>query len=488
MNDEAPHGQGYQQGFQSAAFDKYLAALRGRVGEAKYKSWFLDLGLAEISEECVTLSTGSQAKRDMLDHRFLPVLADTWRKEIGPVRNVRLTVSKKLSAHAAKISAQEESRVRYARPNGELFTPSAKPGKATNKAGGSAGGGSDFRDIATPLDARRTFDAFAVGDSNRIAWAAAKQALAKDGPRELIYIYGHSGVGKTHLLQAICHKWAKDDERSMCAYVTYNNFINACVGAVWSNSTQALHKTLLDNVVLAFDDIHFLEGKNRTQEELLIVIDAALDSGKQVVIAGDLPPAKLAEAGINQRLADRLAGGICAPVHQGDETLRLDVLKKRVRHSPAKCLIDDTVLEFIARTFTQSMRETIGALNQLLLMYGGEAITVDLDEAKTILKSRLEDRRQIVTLDDAIAAGAEAFGLKLEDMTCRAQPQRIVRARHAVVWCAREVLKESFPRIGKALKRDHTTVMSSYRRAQALLERDKAFQDGVMRIREALEG
>jgi len=80
MNDEAPHGQGYQQGFQSAAFDKYLAALRGRVGEAKYKSWFLDLGLAEISEECVTLSTGSQAKRDMLDHRFLPVLADTWRK------------------------------------------------------------------------------------------------------------------------------------------------------------------------------------------------------------------------------------------------------------------------------------------------------------------------------------------------------------------------------------------------------------------------
>jgi chromosomal replication initiator protein len=121
-------------------------------------------------------------------------------------------------------------------------------------------------------------------------------------------------------------------------------------------------------------------------------------------------------------------------------------------------------------------------------MYGSEQTTVGLDEAKAVLKSRLDDRRRAATIDDAIAAGAEAFGLKLEDMTGRAQPQRIVRARHAVVWCAREVLKESFPRIGKAMKRDHTTVMSSYRRAQALMERDKAFQDGVRRVREALEG
>lgn len=488
-------------GSQTAAFEKYLAALRGRVGDAKYKSWFLDLGLAEMNEDCVTLSTGSEAKRDMLDHRFLPILADTWRKEIGPVQRMRLTVQKNLSRHAAKINAQEEKRARQdARKN----DPAARGGRTflngqgaasqsgdlfsaeSEKAGASAQGG--YGDIATPLDARRTFEAFAVGASNRIAWAAAHQALVEGPQRELIYIYGQSGVGKTHLLHAIAHEWMKDPARGPHAYVTYNNLSSACVNAVWSNSTQALHKTLLENALLSFDDIHFLEGKNRTQEELLIVIDAALDSGKQIVIAGELPPAKLAEAGINQRLADRLAGGICAPVHQGDEALRLEVLKKRVQSSAAQCEITEETLAFIARTFTQSMRETIGALNQLLLMYGGQKVVVDLDEAKTILKSLLEDRKRVATLEDAIAAGAEAFGLKLEDMTGRAQPQRIVRARHAVVWCAREVMKESFPRIGKALKRDHTTVMSSFRRAQALLERDKAFQDAVRRIREALEG
>ncbi len=460
-------------------FKRYHAALRMRVGDAKYTSWFKDLGLEEYSEECVTLSTGSQAKRDMLDNRFFPVLKETWIKEVGPFRKMQLTVLKNaLSAHAARVDAQEEQRA-AAVETVAAQAPSRSPKDAKEAV---------FDDLATPLDPRRTFDAFAVDSSNRIAWAAAQEALSEGRARELIYFYGPSGVGKTHLLQAIAHAWLDDAKRGAAGYVTYNNLSNACVSAVWSNATAALHKALLAHHFLAFDDIHFLNGKNRTQEELLIVIDAALDSGKQVVIAGELPPAKLAEAGINQRLADRLAGGICAPIHPGDETLRMAVLKKRVEQSPAACSVSDDALAFIARTFTQSMRETIGALNQLLLMYGAEEVVVDLDEAKSVLKSRLDDRRRAATIEDAIAAGAEAFGLKLEDMTGRSQPQRIVRARHAVVWCAREVLKESFPRIGKALKRDHTTVMSSYRRAQALIERDKAFQDGVRRIREALEG
>ena len=116
------------------AFQKYLAALRGRVGDAKYKSWFVDLGLADVDGDCVTLSTGSEMKRDMIDDRFMPILTDTWRKEIGPVRKVLLTVQKNLSAHAAKIDAEEEKRTRrngvalsYGRkPNGDLFGGASK--------------------------------------------------------------------------------------------------------------------------------------------------------------------------------------------------------------------------------------------------------------------------------------------------------------------------------------------------------------------------
>ena len=462
------------------AFDKYLSALRGQVGEAKYKSWFLDLGLAERTPKSVTFSTPTELKRDILDHRYLPILTEVWRREIGPVDRVKLTVrTAGLAAKSEKVSRQEERRA-----NGDAFgvrqTASVRPSEKSSKQ----------PNLAAALDARRTFSTLAVGDSNRMAVAAVRQALLDGAPAELIYLYGDSGVGKTHLLHGLCHEGERKFGDGSTLYVTYRNLINACVSAALSNNTEALHAAFLDHEIVAVDDIHFLEGKERTQEELLIVIDALLDSGKPVAIAGDLPPAKLAEAGIKKRLADRLAGGLCAPVHQADEEMRLEILKKRVRSSAAKCLIDEPVLEFIANQFNQSTRETIGALNQLLLLYRDEAVTVDLNEAKEALKSRLQDhgRTRIATLEDAIDAGAEAFGLARAEIIGRAQPQRIVRARHAIVYCAREVLAESFPRIGKALSRDHTTVMSSYRRAQALIERDKAFQEGVRRIREALGG
>lgn len=473
---------GDEGGADKRTFEKYLSALRGQVGEAKYKSWFLDLGLAERTEKSVTFSTPSQSKRDMLDHRYLPVLAEVWRREIGPVDRVKLTVRSVLSASAAKVSESERKRASASGPAVSArssFEKTAREGKSDGQPS-----------LAAPLDARRRFETLSVGDSNRIAAASVRQSLSDSAPAELVYLYGDSGVGKTHMLHAVCHEGARIHGEDASLYVTYRNLINACVSAVLSNNTQALHAAFMDHQIIAIDDIHFLDGKDRTQEELLIVIDALLDSEKSVIIAGDLPPSKLADAGIKKRLADRLAGGLCAPVHPADEEMRLDILKKRVKSSGAKCLINDDVLQFIAHHFGQSTRETIGALNQIILLYREEAVTVELDEAKSILKSRLADQGtgRIATLEDAIIAGAEAFGLTQADIIGRAQPQRIVRARHAIVYCAREVLAESFPRIGKVLKRDHTTVMSSYRRAQALIERDKAFQEGVRRIREALEG
>lgn len=458
-----------------AAFEKYLSALRGQVGDAKFKSWFLDLGLSERTTERVTLSTPSESKRDIIDHRYLPILTEIWRREIGPVDRVSLTVrSAALSVNAAKVDERVNNR-----PSTDFSITK------------SSSSGASLRDqLAAPLDEKRSYDTLAIGGANRLAVAAIRQTLSDSAPCELVYLYGDSGVGKTHLLHAACHAGEARFGPNRCLYVTYRNLINVCVNAVLSKKTQALHEAFLDNDLIAIDDIHFLEGKDRTQEELLMVIDALLDSGKSIAIAGDLPPSRLGDVGIKKRLADRLAGGLCAPVNAADEEMRFTVLKKRIEQSAARCVIGDDVLSFIAKNFHQSTRETIGALKQVLLMFADEPVEVSLDDAKTVLKSRLEDegRRKVATLDDAIVAGAEAFGLTSGEIVGRAQPQRIARARHAIVYCAREVLGESFPRVGKALKRDHTTVMSSYRRAQALIERDKAFQAGVARIREALEG
>ncbi len=195
---------------------------------------------------------------------------------------------------------------------------------------------------------------------------------------------------------------------------------------------------------------------------------------------------RLAEAGLNQRLADRLAGGLAAPIERGGETLRLEVIKKRRDRTDMECLVSDEACAFIARHFPQSMRAAIGALKQIVLVYGSSGLTVGVEEARRALKTHLLDATRRVTLDDLLDAVAEEFELKPDDLTGRAQPQRIVRARHAFVMIGRDSLKESFPKLARALRRDHTTAMNSYEKAYIHYERLEAYREHIARIEAAL--
>ncbi|MFQ5564158.1 MAG: DnaA ATPase domain-containing protein [Parvularculaceae bacterium] len=476
----------------SHKFEKFRAALLSRHGKATFRSWFDDLAILEITDDSVTFETGSRIKSELLGQRYLPSLKQAWCAANGPVKKVYLKarpgLGAKMRAHAAKVDslAQRDSF------NGASSGAAAarKPDLfAVSRTGHGKGEKRVARlsALATPVDERNTFESLAVDETNELACAAARQIFAQNGSGELVYIYGPSGVGKTHLLHAVGNEWRKQ-RADGGIYLTYSNLVNGCVDAVLTNSVSALQRDILANGLVAMDDIHLLTNKNRTQEEVLNVIDAFLASGRQVIIAGEGSPSKLvAEHGVHKRLADRLAGGLSVCIAPGGAALRLEVLKKRLQASAPACSFDEEALEYVACNFTQSMRETIGALNQLVLVYGRKKMRVGLEQAKTTLKARLQDRRRVVSLADVMSAASEAFGVSIEELKSKARPQRIVRARHGFVFCGREVLKESFPRIGAALGRDHTTAMSSMNRAEALLERDKAFQQAVVLMREKLE-
>lgn len=474
-------------------FEKFKAALLSQFGKATYRSWFADLALAELTKDSVTFETGSQIKSKLLGQRFLPSLKQAWCAANGPIKKVLLRarpgLSAKLSAHAAKVDSLARRDVSGSAGNGgahyarDLFNAGdrAEEGRALKRV-------PRLSELATPVDERNTFENFAVDETNELACAAARQLFSNGGPSELVYIYGQSGVGKTHLLHAVGNEWRKRDGGDS-VYLTYSNLVNGCVDAVLTNNVAALQRDILSHELIAMDDIHLLTNKTRTQEEVLNVIDAFLASGRHVIIAGECAPAKLvSEHGVNKRLADRLAGGLSVSITLGGPALRLEVLKKRLKANAHSCVVDDEALDYIARNFNQSMRETIGALNQLLLVYGGGDMRVGLEQAKSALKARLRDWKRVASLSDALAAAAEAFGVSIEEMKSKARPQRIVRARHGFVYCGRNVLNESFPRIAAVLSRDHTTAMSSMNRAEALLERDKAFQQAVTAMREKLEG
>ncbi|MBY0421516.1 MAG: hypothetical protein K2Q06_04375, partial [Parvularculaceae bacterium] len=267
-----------------------------------------------------------------------------------------------------------------------------------------------------------------------------------------------------------------------CAYLTYNSLKYGCVDAVFANNVLALHRELAAQGVVLIDDIHLLVSSVRTQMEILHLLNMSQSGGCRIAIAGEVAPAELARRGLKDRLADRLAGGLCVAVQPGGESLRREVLRKRA--ADMSCAVTDDAIEFIARNFSKSMRETLGALSQLNLHYENSGKVVDKDAAAAALRDRLVDSAsRVLTLENVIEAAAKAFGIAVEDIVGRSQRQKFVRARHGVAFVAREVLKESYPKIGAALGRDHTTIMSSYERATALITRCARFQAAIAAIK-----
>ena len=467
MNDDATGGA-------SACFPAFKAVLQRRFGDAVYDSWMAELEFAGERDGAVILSSPSELKTNRLNQQYRPGMEAAWCDEVSPIKRLIIeTNRRRLSDNAARSAAKTANGVAsHELKNGALS-------RATRNSVDSL----RVATLGSAIDARHTFDAFAVDATNEVAYAAAKRIFLDTVSREVVYIYGQSGVGKTHLLQAIAHEWAQRNPGDRFTYFTHANMRDCVAPAAMSNSLPNLHNELLARRLIIIDDLHFLISSKRTVEEILNLVNAFTASGHQIVIAGEHSPVKLAQEGPNQRLADRLAGGLSAPIELGGEALRAEVLRKRRDQEVSKCKITDEAIGFIAKHFPQSMREAIGAYKQLALVYSAKEMTIGAEEARIALKSRLGDQRPRATLNDLLEAAARAFGVSVGELTGRGQPQRIVRGRHGFTLVGREVLGESFPSLGKALGRDHTTVMSSYDRAQALHDRDARFRAAVAAIK-----
>jgi chromosomal replication initiator protein len=459
--------------------ERFRAALSRRFGEKVYMSWMADLEMEDKSDGCVTLSTESDFKRDAIGQRFIVVMKDTWSESVAPIRRLRVVTRRRLIEDSKRVEERRPGAVGEAAPrvNGRDHA-AAKNGFDKSLPTLDA--------IAAPVDAAMTFESFAVDETNSLAFAAVQQVFLEGAPSEVIYLCGPSGVGKSHLLFAVANAHELRIGPGRCAYLTYAGLKSGCVDAVWSKTTLALQRELLAKDVLLLDDIHFLDTSPRTQAELLNFLNAAMASRKRLVIAGELTPAKLAEAGFNRSLTDRLAGGLAVALRPGDAAHRERVLRKRLEMQPPNVRIEDDAVAYVAETFTNSLRETIGAMKQLILEYSGKGVSVGRREAAAALRARLFDARKKPTFAETAAATAAAFGLTDAEFMGRGQAQRLVRARHVFSIICREDLKESFPQIARFLARDHTTIMSGFKRGQALIERDKALQALLSRIREGL--
>jgi chromosomal replication initiator protein len=328
---------------------------------------------------------------------------------------------------------------------------------------------------ASQLNEKYRFDTFVIGQSNRLAHAAAL-AVAEAPARAYnpLFIYGDSGLGKTHLLHAIGHYARELFPEIRVRYVSSEDFTNDFINSIANNQGAAFHARYRGVDLLLVDDIQFLEGKAETQEAFFHTFNTLHDHNKQVVITSDVQPKQL--RGFEDRMRSRFEWGLLTDIQVPDLETRIAILRKKAKHDHLS--IDDDILEFIATKFTSNIRELEGTLIRVTAFANLNRQRIDMPLVQTVLKDliSLDDDNEIQPTD-IISATADYFNIALDDLYGPSRTQQLVIARQIAMYLCRELTPLSLPKIGELFGgRDHTTVMYALKKvAQLIAERRSIF-------------
>ena len=331
------------------------------------------------------------------------------------------------------------------------------------------------------LNSRHTFSTFVVGSNNRLAHAAAL-AVSENPARAYnpLFLYGGAGLGKTHLMHALGH--ACQDKGHRVLYATSEKFTNELISSIRTRSTEGFRDKYRTIDVLLLDDVHFIAGKESTQEEFFHTFNALQAANKQIVISSDRPPKAIVT--LEARLCSRFEGGLIADLQPPDLETRIAILQ--FKREPQPIPVPDQVLEYIAHKFMSNIRELEGALNRVVAEAMAERQPLTVESATVALQGMLINRREC-TPEAVIEAVADFYSLSPEDLKGRSRSQKVVKPRQIAMYLARQETKASLPQIGGALGgRDHTTVIYSLKKIGDQTERDEMLRREVLAIKKML--
>jgi len=339
-------------------------------------------------------------------------------------------------------------------------------------------------DKETSLNPRYTFENFVIGPFNELAQAAAEAAAKNPGQvYNPLFIYGGVGLGKTHLLQAIGNEVIKNFPQRKVKYIPSEKFTAGVVSSIRNREMESFKSKYQAIDVLIIDDIQFLAGKEKTQEEFFHTFNALYEKNKQIVLSSDRPPKAI--PALAERLRSRFEGGMIADISYPDYETRIAILK-------AKCLerkveLQDEVLGYIASNIQRNIRELEGALNRLIAYQKLQNLAPDLEVAKFLLKNLLAAPSKVVSVKKIIQAVAEFYDLKEKEIISSSRKKEIVKPRQIAMYLLREELKSSFPFIGRKFGgKDHTTAIYAFEKISKELEKSESLTEEINLIKQRI--
>ena len=452
-----------EQSFRQT-WEEVAAGIRPHVSSDAFQRWFAAIELAHADDKQLIFQVPNTIYQLWIESNYLQLLQAATMQVLGGEREIKFCVAEQ---PAGPILAPEHRA-----------EPETKVTKAADKDPEPA--------TVHGMNPRNTFDTFVVGSNNQFAHAAAL-AVAQSPSKTYnpLFIYGGVGLGKTHLMQAIGQQVADRKKNFKVMYLSSEKFTNEFIDAIQHNTLVKFRKRYRQADVLLIDDIHFLAGKERSQEEFFHTFNTLFDGRKQIVLSSDRPASEIAN--LEQRLVSRFEWGLTAELQPPDIETRLAILRKKAQSLQVQLAPD--VLEFLAQRVRTNVRRLEGALMRVASFASLSGREVTREVVEQLLRDILqEEAKKMITIDQIQRKVAEHFDVRLADMTSKRRPANIAFPRQVAMYLARRHTKSSLNEIGDAFGgRDHGTVLHACKTVQDRMGREDQIRQLVFLLTSQLE-
>jgi chromosomal replication initiator protein len=421
------------------------ARLQDALNDQTYTTWFAEAEGSQLDSENFTISVGNDFTREWIEGHFLGLLEAAVRDKLGEDRGIRVNV----------------------REAGLVTEALVEPPAAR---------------VSEGLNPKYTFDSFVIGSSNRFAHAAA--LAVAEAPAQAynpLFIYGGTGLGKTHLLQAVAGYIGEHSRKLAARYVTSETFMNDFINSLRDKRIEGFKQRYRHYDVLLIDDIQFFEHKERIQEEFFHTFNSLYEAGRQLVISSDRPPRAIAT--LEARLRSRFEWGLITDIQAPDLETRIAILRKKVKMD-AVHIPDPQVLTFIASRISTNIRELEGALTRVVAFSSLTGRPMNVELAQEVLKDVFpQGELPEVSVESIQEVVVDRFGMSMQELVGDRRSQSIVYPRQVAMYLCRELTDSSLPKIGKKFGgRDHTTVIHATSKIAKLIQEDRSVYNLVQEL------
>ena len=441
-------------------WENVLVEMELSVSRATFVTWFKGTHIARYDDGVVVVGTPSQFHREWLSDKHSKTILRALRNFVPEIRSVEFIIAKDAKAR------QEGKPIIRGIGIGELPLSEHYVSRTDN------------------LNPRYTFENFVVGPFNELAYAAAQAVVAEPGiSYNPLFIYGQTGLGKTHLIQSIGNQIKKANTSRKILYVTSEKFGSDYVSAIQNNTVQSIKEKYRQYDVLVMDDIQFLAGREKTQEELFHLFNALYENNKQIVFSSDMHPNYIQN--LEARLKSRFSQGMIIDITTPDHESRVAILRAKAAQNGF--YIPDDAIDFLAQSVEGNIRELEGVLNRVVCQTQLKGVPLSVVDLRTLIKDTAKPQKS-VSVKEVVRRVAEFYDIAESSIYEKTRKKEVVKPRQLIMYIMREDFSISYPAIGEKLgKRDHTTVIHSCEKIKGELLHDAALGQELAQIRALLK-